>query len=205
MYGYIRVSSIAQNEDRQIIALGEFGVSEENIYLDKQSGKDFNRPAYRQLMNKLQSGDIMVVKSIDRLWWVYEEILKQWRIITKEKQAAIVVLDMPLLDTRETEHRDLTGTFIADLVLSILSYVSEQERTWIKQRQREGIDAAKRKGVQFGRPPMERTPVWYELLTEWKANRISARGAARTLGVDRMTFLSFARSGREEGPAVSIN
>ena len=151
VYGYIRVSTKEQNEDRQRIALAEFSVPEENIFIDKLSGKDFNRPQYKKLMRKLRAGDSLVIKSIDRLGRNYEEILNQWRIITKEKKADIVVLDMPLLDTRQTG-RDLTGTFVADLVLQILSYVAQTERENIKQRQKEGIAAAKLRGVQFGRP-----------------------------------------------------
>lgn len=148
VYGYIRVSTKEQNEDRQRIALAEFPVPEENIFMDKLSGKDFNRPQYKKLMRKLRAGDSLVIKSIDRLGRNYEEILNQWRIITKEKKADIVVLDMPLLDTRQTG-RDLTGTFVADLVLQILSYVAQTERENIKQRQKEGIAAAKLRGVQF--------------------------------------------------------
>ena len=151
IYGYIRVSTKEQNEDRQRIALAEFPVPENHIFLDKLSGKDFERPQYKKLTKKLRPGDILVIKSIDRLGRNYEEILNQWRIITKEKRADIVVLDMPLLDTRQTG-RDLTGTFVADLVLQILSYVAQTERENIKQRQKEGIAAAKLRGVQFGRP-----------------------------------------------------
>ena len=150
VYGYVRVSTKDQNEDRQRIALAEFPVPEKNIFMDKLSGKDFNRPQYRRLMRKLRSGDCLVVKAIDRLGRNYEEILEQWRIITKEKGVDIVVLDMPLLDTRHTG-RDLTGTFVADLVLQILSYVAQTERENIKQRQKEGIAAARLRGVQFGR------------------------------------------------------
>ena len=145
------MSTKEQNEDRQRIALAEFPVPENHIFLDKLSGKDFERPQYKKLMKKLRPGDILVIKSIDRLGRNYEEILNQWRIITKEKRADIVVLDMPLLDTRQTG-RDLTGTFVADLVLQILSYVAQTERENIKQRQKEGIAAAKLRGVQFGRP-----------------------------------------------------
>lgn len=150
MYGYIRVSTKDQHEDRQMIAMQEFGVSEKHIYMDKLSGKDFDRPQYKRLLRRLKGGDTLVVKSIDRLGRDYSEIQNQWRIITKEKKANIVVLDMPLLDTRQ-KGRDLTGTFIADLVLQILSYVAQVERENIKQRQAEGIAAAKAKGVRFGR------------------------------------------------------
>ena len=148
-YGYARVSTKEQNEQRQLIALAQFGLSEKQIYVDKQSGKDFERQSYKRLMRKIKSGDTLVVKSIDRLGRNYEEILEQWRIITKEKAAAIVVLDMPLLDTRQS--RDLTGTLIADIVLQLLSYVAQTEREFIRQRQAEGIAAAKARGVRFGR------------------------------------------------------
>lgn len=148
-YGYARVSTKEQNEQRQLIALQEFGVAEQNVFVDKQSGKDFERPNYRKLIKKLKPDDTLVIKSIDRLGRNYEEILEQWRIITKERGTAIVVLDMPLLDTRK--NRDLTGTLIADIVLQLLSYVAQTEREFIRQRQAEGIAAAKAQGVQFGR------------------------------------------------------
>ena len=150
-YGYIRVSSREQNEGRQIIALGEVGVSGRMIYMDKQSGKDFNRPQYKKLLRKLKKDDLLYVKSIDRLGRNYTEILEQWRILTKEKGVDIVVLDMPLLDTRRG--KDLMGTFLSDIVLQVLSFVAENERTNIRQRQAEGIAAAKAKGIRFGRPP----------------------------------------------------
>ena len=155
-YGYARVSIKEQNEQRQIIALTQFGLSEKCIYVDKQSGKDSERTQYRRLIRKLKDGDTLVVKSIDRLGRNYGEILEQWRIITKEKAAVIVVLDMPLLDTRKS--RDLTGTLIADIVLQLLSYVAQTEREFIHQRQAEGIAAAKARGVQFGRRPKEKPP-----------------------------------------------
>ena len=148
IYGYIRVSSKEQNEDRQRIAMQEFGVAENCIFMDKQSGKDFDRPGYKRLMQKLKPDDTLVIKSIDRLGRNYEEILEQWRFITKKRQAAIVVLDMPLLDTRQG--RDLTGTLIADIVLQLLSYVAQTEREFIRQRQAEGIAATKARGVKFG-------------------------------------------------------
>lgn len=154
LYGYIRVSTREQNEDRQRIAMREFGIAERNIVLDKQSGKDFDRPGYQRLMKKLKPGDTLVLKSIDRLGRNYSEILEQWREITKGKGAAVVVLDMPLLDTRKG--KDLTGTLIADIVLQLLSYVAQTERELIRQRQAEGIAAAKARGVRFGRRPMER-------------------------------------------------
>ena len=147
-YAYIRVSTRDQNEDRQLAALTNLGISEVNLFLDKQSGKDFNRPAYRKLIKKLKPGDLLIIKSIDRLGRNYEEILEQWRHITKDIQADIRVLDMPLLDT--SNHRDLTGTLIADIVLQLLSYVAQSERENIRQRQAEGIAAAKARGVKFG-------------------------------------------------------
>jgi len=189
-YGYVRVSTREQNEERQLVAMRDFGIQNGNILLDKQSGKDFNRPAYKRLLKKLKPGDTLVIKSIDRLGRDYDEILEQWRVITKERQAAIVVLDIPLLNTRQKE-RDLTGTFIADLVLQILSYVAQQEREFIHQRQAEGIAAAKERGVKFGRPPKERPARFDEVRKAWKLREISAREAARRLGVDRMTFMSW--------------
>jgi len=192
IYGYLRVSSREQNEDRQLAAMRDFGIQDGNIYLDKQSGKDFNRPAYLRLLRKIKRGDTIVVKSIDRLGRDYGEILEQWRKITKGKQAAIVVLDMPLLDTRQKNH-DLTSTFIADIVLQILSYVAQTEREFTRQRQAEGIVAAKSRGVKFGRPPMERTALFGTLKSSWESKEISAREAARWLGVDHTTFLAWMK------------
>lgn len=191
-YGYVRVSSRDQNEERQIIAMHEFGVDDKQIYMDKQSGKDFERPQYRKLMRKLKNGDTLVIKSIDRLGRNYDEILVQWRVITKQKQAAIVVLDMPLLDTRQ--NRDLTGTLIADIVLQLLSYVAQTEREFIKQRQKEGIAAAKARGVQFGRAPMERPTNYDQIKTLWHQEKISAREAGRQLGITHKTFLRWVNS-----------
>ncbi len=188
-YGYIRVSTREQNEDRQTIALREFGVSK--IYLDKQSGKDFDRPNYKCLMRKLKPGDTIVIKSIDRLGRNYDEILEQWRIITKEKQAYIVVLDMPLLNTKQS--RDLTGTLIADIVLQLLSYVAQTEREFIRQRQAEGIAAAKERGVKFGRAPMVR-PAGYEMMkVQFLEHQVSARAAATQLGITHSTFLRWVK------------
>lgn len=192
MYGYIRVSTKEQNEDRQRIALLEFGVPKENIFIDKQSGKDFNRPAYNELMKILQKDDVLVVQSIDRLGRNYNEILEQWRIITKEKGAAVVVVDLPLLDTRKG--RDLTSTLIADIVLQLLSYVAQTEREFIRKRQAEGIAAAKARGVKFGRDPMPIAKGFEEVYRDWTENKISAREAGRRLGVSYMTFLKWARS-----------
>ena len=190
MYGYVRVSTKEQNEERQLVAMRNFGVLDCNIFPDKQSGKDFNRWAYCKLLEKLKAGDTLIIKSIDRLGRDYEEIIEQWRIITKERNIAIVVIDMPLLDTRQKE-RDLTGTFIADLVLQILSYVAQQEREFIRQRQAEGIEAAKARGVKFGRPPMERPDMFPEVKAAWERGEISAREAGRQLGVNHKTFLSW--------------
>ena len=188
-YGYARVSTKEQNEQRQLIALREFGIDEKQIFMDKQSGKDFERVSYKRMLRKLKSGDTLVIKSIDRLGRNYEEILEQWRIITKEKQAAVVVLDMPLLDTRQ--NRDLTGTLIADIVLQLLSYVAQTEREFIRQRQAEGIAAAKERGVRFGRRPMERPKEFAELKLQWQKREISARAAAKCLGITHRTFLSW--------------
>ena len=193
MYVYIRVSTKDQHEDRQMIAMQEFGVSEKHIYMDKLSGKDFDRPQYKRLLRRLKGGDTLVVKSIDRLGRDYSEIQNQWRIITKEKKANIVVLDMPLLDTRQ-KGRDLTGTFIADLVLQILSYVAQVERENIKQRQAEGIAAAKAKGVRFGREKMPIPEEFYALRTRYREGSITARAAARELGVAHSTFLKWNQS-----------
>ncbi len=161
VYGYVRVSSREQNEDRQIIAMKEMQVPEENIFMDKQSGKDFNRPQYKRLLRKVKNGDLIYIKSIDRLGRNYAEILEQWKIITKYKGADLYVIDMPILDTRR--EKNLLGTFISDLVLTLLSYVAENERTTIRQRQAEGIAAAKARGVHFGRTPKPLPENFYEV------------------------------------------
>ena len=192
VYGYVRVSTKEQCEERQILALKKFPVPEEKIFMDKLSGKDFNRPMYQKLLSVVRPGDILVVKSIDRLGRNYEEILNQWRIITKEKQVDIVVLDMPLLDTRQTG-RDLTGTFVADLVLQILSYVAQTERENIRQRQREGIAAARLRGVRFGRPRKPVPDSFYSIKEKWKRGEISSRQAARELHIAQDTFLRWAK------------
>jgi DNA invertase Pin-like site-specific DNA recombinase len=185
-YGYIRVSSREQNEGRQIIALGEVGVSGRMIYMDKQSGKDFNRPQYKKLLRKLKKDDLLYVKSIDRLGRNYTEILEQWRILTKEKGVDIVVLDMPLLDTRRG--KDLMGTFLSDIVLQVLSFVAENERTNIRQRQAEGIAAAKAKGIRFGRPPRPLPENFHENYQQWKSGKITCTAAARSCGMPLSTF-----------------
>ena len=188
IYGYVRVSSTDQNEERQMIALRETEVPAKNIFMDKQSGKDFDRPNYKKLVKKLKAGDLLYILSIDRLGRNYEEIQKQWRILTKEIGIDICVLDMPLLDTRQKSN-DLTGTFIADLVLQILSYVAQTERENIRQRQREGIAAAKQKGVRFGRPKKPIPSTFPQYKAQWETGRISSREAARQLSVSQDTFL----------------
>ena len=188
IYGYVRVSTKEQNENHQLIALQAFPVSEKNIYMDKLSGKDFNRPQYRRLLKKLRPGDLLVVKSIDRFGRNYEEILQQWRVITKEKRADVLVLDMPLLDTRKSGN-DLTGTFVADLVLQILSYVAQTERENIHQRQMEGIAAAKLRGVKFGRPRKDVPERFWQLKKDWENKKITSREAARQLSIAQDTFL----------------
>ena len=185
-YGYIRVSSVDQCEDRQRIALQEVGVPNTNIYLDKQSGKDFNRPAYRRLIRKLKRDDLLYIKSIDRLGRNYEEILRQWQVLTKEKKVDIVVLDMPLLDTRRG--KDLMGTFLSDVVLQVLSFVAENERASIKQRQAEGIAAAKARGVKFGRPQRALPDNFDEVRRDWQDKKITLRQAAEICQMPSSTF-----------------
>lgn len=178
IYGYVRVSTREQNEDRQLIALREVGVSDKNIFMDKQSGKDFERPQYKKLLRKMKKDDLLYIKSIDRLGRNYEEILQQWRIITKDKGVDIVVLDMPLLDTRRG--KDLMGTFLSDIVLQVLSFVAENERTNIRQRQTEGIAAAKARGVRFGRPPRPLPDNFHAVYQRWRAGKITGTAAALT-------------------------
>ncbi|MDE6590717.1 MAG: recombinase family protein [Oscillospiraceae bacterium] len=185
-YGYVRVSTKEQNEDRQMIAMREFGVPDSHVVLDKQSGKDFDRPGYRRLVRKMKAGDTLVIKSIDRLGRNYDEILDQWRLLTKEKQVAIVVLDMPLLDTRQG--RDLTGVLIADIVLQLLSYVAQTEREFNRQRQAEGIAAAKAKGIHFGRKFKYRGENYQAVMAAWRRGELSGRAAAKELGVAHGTF-----------------
>ena len=186
MYGYVRVSSQEQNEDRQLIAMSEAGVARGNIFIDKQSGKDFERPNYKRLMKKLRPGNTLMIKSIDRLGRNYEEIQNQWRIITKEKKVDIVVIDMPLLDTRRD--KNLLGTFISDLVLQLLSFISENERATIRQRQAEGIAAAKKRGVRFGRPTKEAPPNFDELIVKWQKKEIPLNEILRQYGMSESTF-----------------
>lgn len=186
IYGYIRVSSRDQNEDRQMIALREVGVANENIYLDKQSGKDFNRPQYKKLVRKMKKDDLLYIKSIDRLGRNYEEIQQQWRLLTKKKGVNVVVLDMPLLDKRRD--KDLMGTFLSDIVLQVLSFVAENERTNIRQRQAEGIAAAKEKGVRFGRFPRPLPENFHRLYQQWKQGEITGTAAAKACNMPLSTF-----------------
>ena len=185
-YGYVRVSSTDQNEDRQLLALKEKGVVKMNIYMDKQSGKDFNRPQYKKLVKKLKAGDLLYILSIDRLGRNYEEIQNQWRVLTKEIGVDICVLDMPLLDTRNG--KDLMGTFIADLVLQILSFVAQSERENIKKRQAEGIAAAKAKGVRFGRPEIPVPDNFGRIVRQWEKQQISFSAALEQCGMSEATF-----------------
>ena len=190
IYGYMRVSSKEQNEDRQKIALTEMGVPENNIYMDKQPGKDFERTQYKRLLRKLNENSVLYIKSIDRLGRNYGELNEQWRIITKEKKADIVVIDMPLLDTRR--EKNLLGTFISDVVLALLSYVAENERINIKQRQAEGIAAAKARGVKFGRPPLPIPQNFYQMHKDWRAGKITIEEAAKACNMCPKTFYSKA-------------
>lgn len=189
--GYMRVSSREQNEDRQRVALLEMGVPEANIYVDKLSGKDFNRPQYKKMLRKLDKNTVLYVKSIDRLGRNYADLNEQWRIITKEKGADIVVIDMPLLDTRR--EKNLLGTFISDIVLALLSYVAENERINIKQRQAEGIAVAKARGVKFGRPPRPIPDNFYAVYQQWKAKKITLKQAAMLCDMPETTFFDKAK------------
>ena len=186
IYGYIRVSTRDQNEDRQLIALRELNIPEKNIFMDKQSGKDFNRPQYKRLVRKLKKDDLLYIKSIDRLGRNYAEILEQWRLLTQTKGIDIVVLDMPLLDTRQS--RDLTGTLIADIVLQLLSYVAQTEREFIHQRQKEGIAAAKARGIRFGRPQKPLPENFHPIYQQWKNGKITGTAAAKLCGMPLSTF-----------------
>lgn len=194
VYGYIRVSSKDQNEDRQRIAMEEQGIFNKNIYMDKLSGKDFDRPAYRKLMKKLKKGNLLYIKSIDRLGRNYEEIIEQWRIITKEKGADIVVIDMPLLDTRRG--KDLMGTFLSDIVLQVLSFVAQNERENIHQRQAEGIAAAKAKGIRFGRPPKVIPLNFADIVEKWSNKKITVEQVTELCGMGESTFYRRVREMR---------
>ncbi len=191
IYGYIRVSTKEQHIDRQQIALDEFGVPPQNVFIDKMSGKNFDRPAWKKLMRKLKPDDLLVVKSVDRLGRNYAEMIEEWRIITKEKQADIYVIDMPILDTRGK--RDLMGTLIGDLVLALMSFFSQSERDAIRKRQAEGIAVAKAKGIKFGAAPMKPPAEFPGIHSQWAKGELSARGAAKMLGVSHHTFLKWAR------------
>ena len=185
-YGYVRVSSADQNEDRQLMAMREYSITADRIYMDKLSGKNFQRPQYRALLRRLRPGDLLCITSIDRLGRNYEEIQRQWRLLTKEKKVDILVLDMPLLDTRRD--KDLLGTFIADLVLQVLSFVAENERTNIRQRQAEGIAAAKARGVKFGRPPRPLPDNFYEVHKAWRDKKLTLKEAAEACDLPVGTF-----------------
>lgn len=193
IYGYIRVSTISQREDRQWAALEEFGIPRENVFVDKQSGKDFERPAWSDLMARLSENDTLVVKSLDRLGRNYDEMTKQLDIITREKGAAIVVIDLPLLDTRNRYGNDLTAKLISNLVIQVFSYVAETERDMNHQRTMEGIAAARARGVKFGRKPMKKPRGYNALREQWERKEISARKAAKTLGVSTPTFLKWVK------------
>ncbi len=185
-YGYVRVSAKDQNEDRQMIALHELGLADKQIFVDKQSGKDFNRPQYQKLLKKVRPGDLLYIKSIDRLGRNYVEIQNQWRVLTKGKGVDICIVDMPILDTRRG--KDLLGTFISDLVLQLLSFVAENERTNIRQRQAEGIAAAKAKGVRFGRPPKPLPENFHRVYQQWKQGALTGTAAAKECGMPLSTF-----------------
>lgn len=189
-YGYIRVSSKEQNEARQLDALREHGIEDCNIFTDKQSGKDFNRPKYKALYRKLKKGDVLYIKSIDRMGRNYDEIIQEWRRITRFREADIVVIDMPLLDTRRG--KDLMGTFLSDIVLQVLSFVAENERTNIRQRQAEGIAAAKARGVKFGRPSLPIPENFYQMHEDWRAGKIAIEEAAEACNMCSKTFYSKA-------------
>ena len=195
-YGYIRVSARDQNEDRQLIAMGELPIPKENIFLDKQTGKDFERPQYKRMVKRLRPDDLLYVKSIDRLGRNYTEILEQWRVLTKEKRVDIVVLDMPLLDTRRG--KDLMGTFLSDIVLQVLSFVAENERTNIRQRQAEGIAAAKARGVRFGRPPRPVPDNFHQVQMDWRNKKITLKQAASACAMPVTTF--YQKATRLEKP-----
>ena len=185
-YGYVRVSSVEQNEARQVLAMQRVGVSDENLFIDKQSGKDFNRPKYAEMLEKLKEGDLVYIKSIDRLGRDYRQILEQWRVITEEKGADIVILDMSLLDTRR--NKDLLDTVISDVVLQLLSFGAENERENIRQRQAEGIAAAKARGVRFGRPPKKIPDNFGDLVRKWERKQISTADILRLCAMSRSTF-----------------
>ena len=200
IYGYIRVSSTDQNEDRQLMAMQSLGIAQTNLFIDKQSGKDFKRPAYKRLIKRLRSGDLLYILSIDRLGRNYEEIQNQWRLLTKEKNVDIAVIDMPLLDTRHG--KDLMGTFIADLVLQILSFVAQNERENIRKRQAQGIAAAKARGVQFGRPVKSLPDNFEEMIMLWSKGELSVAEIAKQSGISESTFYRRLREYRITHPKM---
>lgn len=202
IYGYVRVSTREQNEDRQLIALNEKKVPEKNIFIDKQSGKNFERPMYQRMLKKLRQDDLIYVKSIDRLGRNYEDILEQWRILTKEKKVDIVVLDMELLDTRKG--KDLMGTFLSDIVLQVLSFVAENERKNIRQRQKEGIEAAKLRGVRFGRPKHQVPDDFEQICYRWESGEIIGKEAAQLCDMPLTTFYGRAKKRKEEQEATWV-
>ena len=191
IFGYARVSSKEQNEKRQLEAFKEFNIDERDVYIDKKSGKDFNRNQYNILKNVLRENDVLVIKSIDRLGRNYNMIIDEWKDIIKNIKADIVVIDMPLLDT--TKNKDLLGTFISDLILQILSYVAEQERTFIKQRQKEGISTAMNKGIKFGRPTIEKPQNYDIVVSKWKNKEIRTKEAIEQLGLKTSTFYNMVK------------
>lgn len=197
LYGYVRVSSREQNEDRQMVSLRELSIPENNIYMDRQSGKDFERPAYKRMVRQMKKGDLLYIKSIDRLGRNYEEIQNQWRILTKDKGVDVVVLDMPLLDTRRG--KDLVGTFLSDIVLQVLSFVAENERTNIRTRQAEGIAAAKARGVQFGRPARPLPDNFQYVCRRWENGEITGTDGARECGIPLSTFRYWAQKQKKIG------
>ena len=190
-YAYVRVSSRDQNEERQLIAVRDAGVDSKNIFVEKQSGKDFNRPAYKRLLKKLKPSDTLIIKSIDRLGRNYADIIDQWKLLTKDKRVTVKVLDMPILSQVDN---DLTGTLIADIVLQLISYVAQTERDFIRQRQAEGIAAAMARGVHFGRSPKECPATFSALREDWLTGKVSARTAAKQLNVAHSTFLRWCRA-----------
>ena len=198
VYGYVRVSSRDQSEDRQLIAMKKLGVPESGIYVDKESGRDFDRPMYREMVRELNKNDLVYIKSIDRLGRNYKEIVEQWQFLTRDVQADIVVIDMPLLDTRRG--KDLLGTFLSDIVLQVLSFVAENERDNIRSRQREGIEAAKERGVKFGRPVLPVPEDFEEIVKTWKSGEITTAEAARQCGFSRSTLYNKAADLEKRDP-----
>lgn len=192
-YGYVRVSSVTQKTDRQVEEMYKLGIEDKNIFIDKQSGKDFNRKSYRRLIRKLKEKDLLVIKSIDRLGRNYREIGEQWKVITQDIKADIFVIDMPILDTRD-KPSNLWGRFVSDLVLQLLSFIAENERDTIRQRQAEGIKIAKEKGVKFGRPSLVITDEYYEVASLYKNKEITVKEATTRLGISRTAFYNFLRS-----------